>query len=301
MTEAEHFRDELVTAGLLVPSGVPGVFARSARFEDVTRAFDRRLDDIAREDGARTVHFPPVVNRDILRRTGYMENFPHLCGSIHSFAGDPTDQAALIDRVQAGEDWGPCLHATDVTLAPAGCYPLYPTLAGSTLPASGELVDLCSWVFRHEPSPDPARMQAFRMHENIRIGSEEEVVAWRDRWMERGRDLLTSLGVDVQLDVAHDPFFGRAGRMMGRSQVDQRLKFELLAPLYGDAGPTALASFNDHQRHYGSTFEITTADGEAAHSGCIGFGLERVTLALFRTHGKDPARWPSAVRERLWS
>jgi hypothetical protein len=39
--------------------------------------------------------------------------------------------------------------------------------------------------------------------------------------------------------------------------------------------------------------------GGAAHTACLGFGLERITLALLRTHGLDPDRWPSPVREEL--
>ena len=41
-----------------------------------------------------------------------------------------------------------------------------------------------------------------------------------------------------------------------------------------------------------------TADGEVAHTACVGFGMERIALALFRTHGLDPERWPRRVRER---
>jgi hypothetical protein len=33
------------------------------------------------------------------------------------------------------------------------------------------------------------------------------------------------------VDVANDPFFGRAGRIMASSQRDQGLKFELLVPI----------------------------------------------------------------------
>ena len=52
---------------------------------------------------------------------------------------------------------------------------------------------------------------------------------------------------------------------------------------------------------FGSTFGIQTADGQTAHTACLGFGLERVTMALFKAHGFDPKRWPQAVRQRLWS
>ncbi|MEY2406368.1 MAG: hypothetical protein QOG39_1284, partial [Acidimicrobiaceae bacterium] len=40
--------------------------------------------------------------------------------------------------------------------------------------------------------------------------------------------------------------------------------------------------------------------GEVAHTACIGFGLERIALALIKTHGTDLASWPAGVRASLW-
>jgi seryl-tRNA synthetase len=295
----EVFADSLVQAGLLIRSPIPGVFGRSAVFEKIALAVDRSVTESALADGAEERFFPPVLPRDTLRRTGYMENFPHLCGSIHSFEGTEKEHPALLDAVVKGEDWSPWLAQTDMALCPAACYPLYPTLAGR-LQAEGVHVSLCSYVFRHEPSPDPARLQIFRMREDIRAGSPEQVQEWRSRWMERGAELLKSLGLEVRLDVANDPFFGRGGKFLGKSQREQTLKFELFVPVASEEKPTAVASFNYHQEHFSKTFGIFLANGEAAHTACIGFGLERVTLALLKRHGFDPSGWPAAVRQRLW-
>ena len=51
---------------------------------------------------------------------------------------------------------------------------------------------------------------------------------------------------------------------------------------------------------FGSAFDIKLPDGETAHTACLGFGLERVVMALFKTHGFDPRQWPVAVRAHLW-
>ena len=71
---------------------------------------------------------------------------------------------------------------------------MYPTLTG-TVPKGGRLVDMLNWVFRHEPSPEPTRMQSFRVREFVRIGTPDEVVEWRDMWLQRGLTLLQSLGL----------------------------------------------------------------------------------------------------------
>jgi len=96
---------------------------------------------------------------------------------------------------------------------------------------------------------------------------------------------------------ANDPFFGRAGRMLASSQRELELKLELVVPIAGS--PTACASFNYHQDHFGAAFGIRTARGAVAHTSCIGFGLERMALALLWHHGTRPDGWPRPVRELL--
>jgi seryl-tRNA synthetase len=188
---------------------------------------------------------------------------------------------------------------TDVVLTPAACYPVYPSFTG-TIPEGGHLVDMQNWVFRHEPSPEPTRMQAFRVREFVRVGSADTVVEWRDMWLKRGVELLQGLGLPAKSDVASDPFFGRGGRMLAGSQRDQKLKFEVLIPIISDEKPTACCSFNYHQDHFGKTFGIKTPGGGTAQTACLGFGLERCVMALFKTHGMDPSAWPAAVRGKLW-
>jgi seryl-tRNA synthetase len=111
---------------------------------------------------------------------------------------------------------------------------------------------------------------------------------------------LTSLGLPARADVAADPFFGRGGKMLAVSQKEQKLKFEVLIPVISAEDPTAVCSFNFHQEHFGSTFGIRTSDGKVANSACLGFGLERLVMALFKTHGFEPEGWPHEVRRKLW-
>lgn len=295
------FRDALVRHGLLIPTGVDGLYGRSGMFEEVVERFDALITRRGRADGAETMRFPPALNRREFERSEYLKSFPHLAGTIHSFAGDERGHRTLLRRLEQGEDWTEQQAATDIVMTPAACYPVYPAIAArGALPAEGRLVDVFSYCFRHEPSLDPARMQMFRMREYIRIGTPDQVVEFRETWMERGDALMESLGVPVEIDVANDPFFGRAGTMLSNSQREQKLKFELLIPIACEEAPTACLSFNYHQDHFGHLWDIRTADGAVAHTACVGFGMERVALALFRHHGFDPAGWPAAVRAVLW-
>ena len=144
-------------------------------------------------------------------------------------------------------------------------------------------------------------MQAFRVREYIRAGTPDACVEWRDKQLERGLEILRALGLPSQTDIAADPFFGRSGKLMADGQKAQKLKFEVLVPVISESEPTAVCSFNYHQDKFGSAFGIRLACGDTAHTACLGYGMERMAMALFRHHGFAPAKWPAALRARLWS
>jgi len=291
--------DDLVAHKLIIPVGVPGIFGRSAVFEDVLRRFDGLISRIAHDDGAEVMLFPPTLDRRVLEKSEYLDSFPNLAGAVFSFFGKESEHADLREAVHASKPWEAWQRMTDVVLTPAACYPVYPSFTG-TIPAAGRLVDMQNWVFRHEPSLEPTRMQAFRVREFVRVGTPEVVIEWRNMWLDRGVKLLQSLGLPAQSDVAADPFFGRGGRMLAANQKEQKLKFEVLVPVISETKPTALCSFNYHQDHFGKIFDIKTESGELAQTACLGFGLERCVMALFKTHGMVPSEWPKALREKLW-
>jgi seryl-tRNA synthetase len=293
--------DRLIAEEILIETGVDGLYGRSGKFEDVLLRFDALISRFGDDQKADVIRFPPGMNRALFEKSGYLKSFPDLAGTVHSFAGNDRDHASLLETLEGGGDWTAGQKATDIVLAPAACYPLYPTVARKgQLPPQGRICDLNSYCFRREPSKDPARMQMFRMREYVRIGTPEQVVEFRQMWMERGKKLIETLQLPYTVDVANDPFFGRAGRMMKASQRDQGLKFELLVPIESVEKPTACLSFNYHQDHFGVTWGIRTAADETAHTACVGFGMERVTLALFKHHGLDTAAWPEGVRKALW-
>lgn len=293
--------DELLAAGLLLPTGVDGLYGRSAALEELLERLDGLVSAVTMEDRAERLRFPPALPRRTLERSGYLKGFPHLAGTVHAFVGDERDHRALLVALEEGRDWTERQRPTELALVPAACYPVYPTLAArGPLPTGGALVDVASWCFRHEPSREPTRLQLFRMREQVRLGSPEEVRAFRAAWLERGRRMVERLALPCTIETAHDPFFGRGGRVMATNQKDQGLKFELLVPILEGASPTACLSFNYHQDHFGRTFGLRTPTGEAAHSACVGFGLERLAIALLRHHGLAPERWPRSVRAVLW-
>lgn len=295
------FLDQLFAQGLLHDSGVDGLYARSAVFEDVIRRFEDFALSIGGHEITESMIFPPGMPMPDFVTSGYMKNFPQLAGTVHAFCGSDHGHMALLQCMAAGDDWTENQKATDVALTPAACYPLYPILAKrGPLDERGAYVALQSYCFRHEPSKDPARMQMFRQREYVRVGTADQTTDFRETWKTRGQEMMQRLELPHEVDVANDPFFGRAGKMLASGQREQELKFELLIPVNSAEKPTACMSFNYHMDNFGKAWNIQLADGSPAHTACVGFGLERLALALFRHHGFDPADWPAGVRAELW-
>jgi len=299
VVRSSQFRDDLIASGVLLPLGSDGLYARSFEFERVVDGIASMARQAGADLNAPSYRFPPVMPREVLEGSGYPRSFPHLLGVVASFDGDTAAHTRLLADLDAGGEWADALSATEVALCSAACHPLYP-LCGGMLPAGGRTYEILGYCFRHEPSLDPARMQAFRQFEYVRLGDAAASRQHRDDWLNRAMDLLTSLGLDVRDEIANDPFFGRSGRVLASSQREQALKIELVCEI-GPDHPVAISSGNCHGDHFGERFGITTADGEPANTACIGFGLERIALALLWRHGLDTSRWPATVTSLLWS
>jgi len=290
---------EAILEALFHPTGVDGVYGRSGAYEAVVEGLGALINR-ARDPRAEIVRFPPVVSRALIEKSGYLKSFPHLLGCVCALGGGDAAIGAAVDRFEAGGTWTDGLQASDLVLAPAACYPVYPLAARrGSVPSDGLIFDVASDCFRREPSRDIDRLQSFRMREFVFIGAPEAATAFRDDWRARAGDFVDALGLTSRVDPASDPFFGRGGAMVGRFQVEQALKFELMVPVRSAEQPTACMSFNCHRDHFGLTWGLRNEDGATAHTACVAFGMDRLAAALFAAHGVDSARWPASVRRTL--
>jgi seryl-tRNA synthetase len=281
------------------PMGVDGVYGRTGAYEAIVEKLAAFISQ-ARDPHAEIMRFPPVMSRRDLEKNGYLKSFPNLLGCVCALHGSEADIRAAAGRAEQGDDWTQALSSADLVLTPAACYPIYPIAARlGPAPRGGYCFDVAADCFRHEPSRDIDRLQSFRMREYVCIGSADEVSAFRERWIERAKGMTETLGLPYSIAPASDPFFGRTGQMMAVAQIQQALKFELLIPVRAEDSPTACMSFNYHRDHFGVTWGLRDHAGDVAHTGCIAFGMDRLAVALFRTHGIDPQTWPVKVKEAL--
>ncbi len=253
------------------PSGVDGVYGRTGVYESVVEALAALISSHRPQD-AEVFRFPPVMSRASLEKQGYLKSFPNLVGCVSTLEGSDREIMKSAAKDDEGGSWTEDLKPADLVLAPAACYPVYPIAAArGVVPDDGYFFDVASDCFRHEPSKSLDRFQTFRMREYVRIGTPEQIQAFRKPWIERAQGIADAVGLTYKVDVANDPFFGRVGAMMASQQRQDSLKFELLVPVLSEEKPTACMSFNYHKEHFGEVW------GPAqCRRGCAAHRLRRL-------------------------
>src|SRR6202034_1121507 len=194
-TRPTHSLDSIAES-LLLPSGIDGVYARTAVFEQVVDGLGALISRY-REPDTEVLRFPPVMSRRQLEKSGYLKSFPHFLGCVSCLSGAEADIRSSVDRYDAGEDWTGSLAAADLVLSPAACYPVYPLVASrGDVPGGGLLFDVACDCFRREPSKMLDRLQSFRMREYVCIGTPVEVEEFRKRWLSRAQNFAGQLGLN---------------------------------------------------------------------------------------------------------
>lgn len=277
MTPQAGLAPDLIAAGWAVAAGINGAPAWTPRFEQVVAELQQALSG----GGSRgPVWYPPVMSARDAERAGYAQSFRDLLGSVH----------ALSD----GQDVSP----TDAVLVPAMCYHIYPRLAGQAVSQLATF-DLSGYCYRHERTHEHGRLRAYRVREFLALGAADAALAWRDEELERACSFFGRLGLAVRAEPAADPFFGHGGALLRATQLEQQLKFEFVCRIAAAGNGTAIASANYHKDHFGIAFGIRGPGGGVAHSSCLGFGLERIVLALIHAHGHDRRDWPDITADAV--
>jgi seryl-tRNA synthetase len=297
MTDLIADADAPPATGLPIPTSAPGVYLYPESFERVIALLNRGIDGLAADSAYTRLHIPPVIARATIEHAGYVNTFPQLLGTVHSFAGTPKEWARLAPLADGSGPWYSEQQIGDLVLLPAACYPVYATLTGRDLATEPARFHVDATCFRQEASAEAGRLRSFRMVELVTAGSPEHCVDWRAGWLDRIPRWLAGLGLEVAVEVADDPFFGPGRKLYAAAQRMQELKFEFRTPV-APGLVQAVASANLHKDHFGGAYGFSS-DGEPGHTSCMAFGLERLALALVTVHGPDPAAWPDAVLATL--
>ena len=276
-----------------VPAGASGLFARTGALGEIVNGLNSFISSHYRNKEMEVFEFTPVMSRAHLEKMGYFRSFPQLAGCVCCLSSGTHVTADTADITS--------FLPSAFALTPAACYQLYPILAERKQSPALSLFDVSSHCFRNEYADGPYRLASFLMREFVCVGQPEHVCAFRDRWRRQAADVADTLCLDHSVEPANDAFFGRADSLAAKLQRDAELKLELLVSGLEPARRTACMSINYHKAQFGRTWDIHTVSGEHAHSACVGFGLDRLALALIARHGPSPKSWPGQVRDALWA
>ncbi|MBS0331334.1 MAG: hypothetical protein JSS35_01075 [Proteobacteria bacterium] len=143
-----------------------------------------------------------------------------------------------------------------------------------------------------------SRLQTFRMREIVFFGTSEFVVEHRDWWIEAFARMLRDWKARFRFVAATDPFFLASSAQKRAYQSMRKLKYECQLHIPHTDQWVAVASFNNHEASLTDAYGLREDAGEGpsrTHSGCVGFGYDRLVYALLCQFGLDSSRWPKAL------
>ena len=283
------------------PSGPPGLFILRPPYSDLMRFLDWiTLWRFARAFGARDELYPNVIPIEQLALTQHLRAFPehlhfisHLSEDLQvleTFAGRARTSPGAVQPLP-GE-----LAPVALMHNPSTCYHCYAARRGTELPGN-EAVTAVTRCHRYESAnhSDPGRLMEFTLREIIFLGSADYVRETRETSMRMIQDWATAWSLYGDLLPANDPFFTDDYEAKAVHQHRLAMKYEYRAVLPGTGKTLAVLSSNLHAVTFGKAFEIRVG-GMRANTGCLGFGLERLAIAIVMQHGLDVTRWPEGLR-----
>ena len=297
---------KLIERGWVVELG-HGQVALSGPALDLARKIGTICANLGRDAfGGIEREYPTLIPSEALARCGYISSFPQNLSMVtrlrEDFDGIETFRRAnSANKVLLIPQADAVVHP-EACLCPALCYHCYPTLAGKKLKPAGHVETSIGRICRYELSNITGldRLWEFTQRSIIWVGGDQFCTDLRQRAIDAAAAQLEEWDIDATIETASDPFFASVTTAKSLWQRSQDLKFEL-RPLIEPSDSTprrtiAAASFNLHGPYFGNAFDIESADGEPASSGCVSWGLERWVLVVFTQHGFDPGNWPAALR-----
>ncbi len=262
---------------------------------------ERICEQYGTQIGAQPRQFPSLIGADTLGTCSYVKSFPHSLNlvmhlrteleDIKRFAATTTFEG---DHLQVDTS---CLAQPETLLSPSVCFHCYRWLADSQC-HEGQAFLAKGKCFRYESGNMSGleRLWDFTMHETIFVGTKDYVLGHREACLAFATNVADALDLDYRIETATDPFFIDDFATQAAFQSAFDLKFEFVASLPYRGTSLAVGSINYHQNFFGRAFRIADADGAPVHTVCLGFGLDRLALAVLAQHGCDASAWPAALQ-----
>jgi hypothetical protein len=278
-----------------------GLFVFRAPVSTLVRFLDHAiLARIARPFSAVEETYPNCIPLADLGATSHFASFPeHLHFVAHLIQDlDVLDGFAANASARGAEVRPESRQLSPVLLVhnPSTCYHCYAARRGTTVPGNLAITAIAKCHrFEAANHADLGRLLEFSLREVIFLGSPDYVRATRAQTLELVKSLATDWNLAGELLPSNDPFFTSDFSAKAGQQHRLAMKFEYRATLPGREKKLAIMSSNLHGPTFSKSFALRR-EGGPLHTGCLGFGLERLALALIAQHGHEIEGWPPGLR-----
>ncbi len=299
--------DQLVARGIAFEPG-EGQVGFSEPFIGLMDCFDLQLKTLVMNSlNAKEYRYPTLIPTQALEKVGYFTSFPHLLMFVTRLHSDidlyRSFMAEYQDRQAVDAYLLTYCQNTDYCLPPTMCYHTYHQYRNRTLAPETDFVLTSkgkSFRFESKYYRTFERLWDFTIREIVFVGSRDFVLDCRQKFMDLAIEFITRLGLTGYCEVANDPFFinlDTAEKIWSQRLLE--LKYELRLNIAPDRS-IAVGSFNFHDNFFGQGFNIKRGE-DWIRTGCVGFGLERLTYAFLCQYGLNAQAWPAEVRDQVSS
>jgi len=193
--------------------------------------------------------------------------------------------------------------AVDLVNNPSTCYHCYAAYRDSILPENTAITAITKCHrFEAANHQDFGRLLEFSLREVIFLGKPDYVRSTREQCLNMVETLAEEWALYGELVQANDPFFTNDFSAKAGHQQRMAMKYEYRMNIPGQDKKLSILSSNVHGVSFSKTFNIKHTRSPL-HTGCLGFGIERMALAIVAQHGLEAKDWPNSLATRFneWS
>lgn len=276
----------LLDNGLIINS-TDGQYSYSGDYVSLIESLDKTIESYCISELAEKCIYPSLIDKEDIKTAGYLDAFPHLALGAAPF------------KRTAGKICDKALLEPEYVLAPTVCYHCFAGFKNKQIdtPKAYTAINKCHRNETHSVV-GLERLKTYLMREIIFFGEADFVVRSINRTLEFTKSLLEYCDIPFEVHHSHDAFF--LPQLSNRATFQSALKLKQEIKIKVKSGNSiAVASFNNHLTTLSDKFNILSNCKSHLYSGCVGWGMERLTYALMCYLGPDIKKWPEHVKSRL--
>lgn len=294
--------DELIHAGVISETH-KGIFL----WREPLSLFLQFLDEaivqrFARAFDASEEKFPNVISIEKLIKTNHLSSFPEHLNFVNNIQPDLNTLDVFAENAKTNGNLDfintQIMDIPQLIHNPSTCYHCYASRDGQKIEKNLAVTALTS-CHRYEGANHTqlGRLMEFSLREVIFLGNPDFVRDTRAECLKQVEKFAHDWEIGGVLQSENDPFFTSDFEIKAEHQRKMKMKYEYRAYISDGDDGLAILSSNLHGLTFSKMFNINSDRGPV-HTGCLGFGLERLLIVLLSQHGKDPKEWPKKLKSQ---